>query len=164
MEKPIRGFFGEYRWLSNFWSSPISIVDPGDPGTHLYNGIVFPTVEHAYQACKSHDPQDWKDISECVSPGASKRLGRTFILRPDWDDVKVAIMRRLIWEKFTQHSDLKEKLIQTRNQELIEENTWGDTFWGKNPKGYGINKLGQILMDTRARLIRELGENQHGNP
>ena len=34
---------------------------------------------------------------------------------------------------------------------LVEENTWGDSFWG-TVNGRGENQLGQILMDVRAKL------------
>jgi predicted NAD-dependent protein-ADP-ribosyltransferase YbiA (DUF1768 family) len=35
---------------------------------------------------------------------------------------------------------------------LIEENTWGDTFWGIC-KGQGENHLGRLLMQIRDELL-----------
>ncbi len=46
MQEKITSFSGKYRWLSNFF--PVSIC---------YDGITYPSVEHAFQAAKSLDPQ-----------------------------------------------------------------------------------------------------------
>jgi hypothetical protein len=60
-------------------------------------------------------------------------------------------MKELVRAKFTQHWDLKQKLLETGDEELIEGNTWGDTFWGVF-NGTGKNILGQILMEVRNEL------------
>lgn len=39
-------------------------------------------------------------------------------------------------------------LLKTGDEELVEGNTWGDTFWGVC-KGKGRNELGKILMKVR---------------
>lgn len=136
----IEEFDGEYRWLSNFWPSKINV-----------EGWIFPTVEHGYQAAKSMNPEDWKDIQECVSPGAAKRLGKTLKLRKDWDEIKLDIMLEMVRAKFSQNPDLKEKLLATGDAELIEGNQWGDRFWGVC-YGTGENHLGKILMQVRGEL------------
>ena len=46
---------------------------------------------------------------------------------------------------------LKEMLLLTGDQEIIEENYWGDTFWGVC-RGKGQNHLGKILMKVRDEL------------
>ena len=133
----ISGFNGQYRFLSNFWMAPIEV-----------GGMRFRSSEHAYQAAKSLDPQDWKDVQECVSPGAAKRMGKNVTLRADWEDIKLEAMEEILWAKFTQHPDLMKDLIMTRGMELIETNTWGDTYWGVC-KGKGHNHLGKLLMKIR---------------
>ena len=50
--------------------------------------------------------------------------------------------------KFDQHEDLKEKLLQTGDLYLAEENTWGDKYWG-TVNGEGKNRLGNLLMQLR---------------
>ena len=57
-------------------------------------------------------------------------------------------MRMVISMKFDQNPDLKAKLVATGNQELVEGNTWYDTFWGKCG-GVGENWLGRLLMAYR---------------
>lgn len=139
MPKTISSFTGEYRFLSNFYPAFLEI-----------GGWVWRTSEHAYQAAKSLDPQDWKDIQECVSPGAAKRMGRVITIRPDWEEIKLSIMEEIVTEKFHQNPDLLKKLLDTGNAELIENNHWGDTFWGVC-RGVGENHLGKILMRIRSR-------------
>ena len=156
-------FRGEHRYLSNFEHSPIE-----------YRGAHWPTVEHAYQAMKSEVPDEQVQIRRANSPGEAKRMGRLVILRPDWEEVKVQIMRELLWQKFSPKTHLREKLLGTGLQTLIEGNNWGDTYWGATPRQknvvpsppeciwaydveidknlVGYNKLGQLLMATRTEL------------
>lgn len=136
----IDGFFGPYRFLSNFWLAPVVLYD-----------ITYPSVEHAYQAAKSTDPQYQVRIREAPTPREAKKLGLQAPLRPDWESVKIDFMRYLVWNKFSSHEHLKEKLLATGDAELIEGNNWGDVFWGVC-KGQGHNWLGRILMETRERL------------
>jgi ribA/ribD-fused uncharacterized protein len=133
----INGFHGEYAWLSNMWIAPIILG-------HWH----FRSNEHAYQAAKSVDSNDWKQIQKLESPYKAKRLGRTFKLREDWLDMRVTFMKHLVKAKFDQHEDLKTRLIATKGMEIIEGNSWNDTFWGVC-KGIGQNNLGKIIMQYR---------------
>lgn len=145
---PIHEFQGRYRFLSNFWPSVVT-----------YDGERYPTVEHAYQAAKSDDPAYRLRISVETqgSPSVAKRIGRSAKLRPDWDAVKLDIMLGLLRQKFSPgHEELREQLLNTGDAELVEGNTWGDTFWGRC-RGTGYNHLGRLLMQVR-REIREWRE------
>ena len=49
-------------------------------------------------------------------------------------------------------SDLPQ-LLDTGDQELVEYNTWGDTYWGVCTRiRQGQNWLGKILMEVREEL------------
>lgn len=133
-------FANEYAFLSNFY-----------PAAVAYEGISFPTVEHAYQAAKSLDQHDRAWIANLTSPGAAKRYGRTVPLRPDWDEIKLTIMTQLVLQKFTRHAALGTQLRATGDRQLIEGNTWNDTTWGVC-QGQGQNWLGIILMAVRDAL------------
>ena len=139
----ITQFAKEYRFLSNFWECDIK-----------FEGITYPSAEHAYQASKTTDMDLRRIISQLPSPAAAKRMGREISLRPGWDRMKVLYMRKIVSEKFYQNEDLYVKLVSTRPAKLIEGNTWGDKFWGESPLGHGRNELGKILMSIRDDITR----------
>lgn len=133
----IESFTGEYDFLSNFYPVPIE-----------YEGITYPSVEHAFQAAKTDDLVEKLKILNAPSPGKAKRLGKKVRLRKNWEKEKVKIMITLLLIKFPPESPLTEKLRETRFKILIEKNTWGDVFWGVCG-GRGLNKLGECLMLCR---------------
>jgi N-glycosidase YbiA len=135
----ITEFQGQYRFLSNFW-----------PAIVQYEGQVYPSVEHAYQAAKTTSLVQRMDILRAFSPGEAKRLGRRVTIRPNWEHIKTEIMYQLVKTKF-QEPILRSKLLATGNAELIEGNRWNDRFWGIC-KGTGQNHLGKILMQVRQEL------------
>ena len=132
----INSFRGEYSFLSNFYFCNI-----------WWEGINYPSTEHAYQASKTLDDDQRKVIAQATTPGKAKRLGKKITLRDDWDKVKVLIMRELLLRKFA-IPELKAKLMATGDKELVEVNTWQDTFWGVC-NGQGENWLGKLLMTIR---------------
>ena len=135
----IDSFDGQYAFLSNFYDSPIT-----------YEGINYPTVEHAFQAAKSMDSSVRKTIANMDTPGKAKRAGRKVELRSDWETVKFDVMKELVTLKF-QIPELREKLKATGDAELIEGNTRKDTCWGVC-NGKGADNLGKILMEVRKTI------------
>tara|TARA_B110000902_G_C14247919_1_gene564992 strand:- start:8 stop:436 length:429 start_codon:yes stop_codon:yes gene_type:complete len=138
MAKPIDSFSGEYRFLSNFWMTPLSI-----------GPLTFASAEHAYQAAKGLDQTEWLKIIQCSTPGQAKRAGQKINMRSDWDQVKLELMREIIEAKFT-NTNLRKMLVETGDLELIEGNNWGDTYWGIC-RGRGQNNLGKLLMNERSK-------------
>lgn len=141
----VNGFNGEYRFLSNFF--PCSIE---------FEGLVYTTVEHAYQAAKTNDEEGRNFIWMSSSASEAKRRGRMIVLRKDWDDVKLSIMKTLLRKKFYDHV-LKAALLQTGRQDLSEMNYWHDQYWGsctclKHQMTPGQNHLGKLLMELRSEL------------
>lgn len=136
----IDAFCGEYRWLSNFERSYV-----------MLDGLEFPTVEHAYQAAKNPSKLYRAHLLSLRNPAEARQLGQTCKLREDWQDVKVAVMRDLLAQKFAPETALAVELLNTGDHELVEGNTWGDTFWGVC-NGQGDNWLGRLLMEQRAAL------------
>lgn len=143
----ISKFNGDFDFLSNFFSSPIR-----------YEGMVYPTVEHAFQAAKTMDMAKRREIAGLPTPGAAKRAGRQVTLRPDWEEVKVDIMETLLREKFS-NPHLNFCLRITDGHFLEEGNNWHDNFWGvchcERCGGNGRNQLGKLLMKIRAEAIEE---------
>lgn len=141
----IKEFRKEYFFLSNFY--PVSVE---------YDGLTYPSSEAAFQAQKTMNLEIRKRFTK-ITPSEAKKLGKNISLRGDWEKVKVKTMYQICYAKFFQNADLKKKLIATGNQILIEENRWGDTFWGVC-NGKGENHLGKCLMKIREEIKHENNE------
>jgi len=145
-------------------TSPIYFFDRGKPFFEFtnfslhsieYDGRIYATSEHLYQAFKfmTTDPA----IAELMRTQPSARAARKEAgfqrahQRSDWFDVNVEVMDQILHAKFMQHDDLREKLLETGNRELIEDSP-DDTFWGIGRDGQGRNELGKALMRLRERL------------
>lgn len=139
----INSFRGKYFFLSNFY-----------PCTVVYEGMTYPSVEHAFQAAKTLDIEVRKGFQVCPTPEEAKYCGRRVKLRGDWEDIKIEVMTSLVRDKFTRniaHMDLRAALLDTGSAELEEGNNHRDKFWG-TVKGSGRNELGKILMQIRTEL------------
>ena len=130
-------FEGEYRFLSNFYERQITI-----------DGLTFENTEAAFHSYKQ--PSRREEFVGLTAKEA-KRLGRSVTLRDDWEEIKNNVMYAVCMAKFSQHEDLKQKLLATGDATLIEGNHWHDTYWGIC-KGEGYNWLGIILMNIRDQL------------
>lgn len=139
-------FRGNLGFLSNFHEATIYV-----------DGERYRSVEHAYQAYKTTDPWSRKLIREARTPGEAKKLGKSVLLRGDWDEVKIDLMRSFVRKKF-ENPFLRPLLLATDRATLVEGNTWNDTFWGVC-RGVGQNWLGKILMEVREEI--RLEENDH---
>lgn len=135
----IFGFNGEYRFLSNFYQTPIT-----------YEGITYPSVENAYQAAKTINQEERLQFVK-ISSKEAKSLGKKITIREEWDTVKLQVMWNLIYEKFTRNRKLLSFLILTGDKHIEETNWWGDKFWGVC-RGEGENNLGKLLMKLREKL------------
>uniref|UniRef100_A0A6M3KX68 NADAR domain-containing protein n=1 Tax=viral metagenome TaxID=1070528 RepID=A0A6M3KX68_9ZZZZ len=140
MTQLINSFRGEFFFLSNFF--PVVIWN---------GGIRYLSMEHAFQAAKTLDMAERRMIAELPTPGQAKRTGRKVTLRPDWEQVKLAMMERIVRRKFSIPS-LAQRLIATFPAKIVEGNTWGDRYWGVCA-GVGANHLGEILMKIRKELM-----------
>ena len=133
----ITEFRGDYAFLSNFYTVPVR-----------YNGLVYGSSEAAFQAAKAPDKDKEKFTN--ISPGEAKRLGRHY-KRYDWFNISLQVMHDVVLCKFSQNENIKELLLSTGDEELVEGNTWNDTFWGMC-NGVGQNQLGKILMQVRSEI------------
>ena len=106
----IDNFTGENYFLSNSSHSKIRI-----------NGLTFNNGEAAFQSHK--DPSRAAEFVG-LSPSAARKLGRSVKLREDWEEVKNHIMYQVTVAKFSQNLHLKEKLLATGDEVLVEGNNW----------------------------------------
>jgi predicted NAD-dependent protein-ADP-ribosyltransferase YbiA (DUF1768 family) len=132
-------------WFSNF----IPFEVPMD-----YQGLSFRTPENFFQAIKS---LDYTDRAKCsmVSAAQAKRLGRTFDLRMDWDDIKLSVMEYALSYKFSDGLWLER--LRREDGPFVEWNTWHDNFWGhctcRRCEGKPhLNHLGKLMDKLQRRL------------
>jgi len=135
------GKLGEF---SNFFHSPITI-----------DGVVYITTEHYFQSMKyvTVNPAYANKIAKASNPMQAAQMGRNRRkpMRPDWEKVKDNVMRTALRAKFTQHERLKELLLSTGDEHIVEDAP-NDYYWGCGKKGSGKNMLGKLLVELREEL------------
>lgn len=152
-QQVIDAFRGEYRFLSNFYVSPISLTLLGERRS-------FRSVEHAFQATKIlvcdwevENKERWLgEMLELTDPYATKKMGKHVPIDIEkWNRISGQAMLTALRLKFA-IPDLRQMLLATGNAVLIEGNTWGDKEWGQ-VNGKGKNRLGKTLMQVRAEIL-----------
>ena len=137
---------GHYGCFSNFSAHGIEL-----------DGVWWPTTEHYFQAQKfaGTDTGSVESIRLARTPKQAAEMGRDRKrpLRPDWNDVKDDVMRRAVMKKFQTHASLRDILLSTGSEAIIE-NAPSDYYWGCGKDGSGQNMLGKILMEVRETLRR----------
>ena len=137
-----------YYEFANFYPREVTI-----------NGKSWPSTEHFFQAQKFVGTPIEEKIRKSHNARQAFNIARKaehmVWQRPDWHDPKVKekIMRLGLLEKFTQHKDLRKKLLSTEGKELIEHTT-DDSYWGDGGSpGVGQNRLGKLLMEVRQEIL-----------
>ncbi len=145
-KKEIKGFFGPYRFLSNFW-----------PAKVFLNDVEYSSVELAYQAAK-WKPQNreyFQTCSELESIDYNRKNIPDGYSKEDWKTKNFEIMKGLVYQKFDPKLNPENtKMLLDTDEKLLEEmNWWNDLYWGTNKNGEGQNNLGKLLMSIRNNLI-----------
>lgn len=133
---------GAYGFFSNFSKHPF-----------VLEGREWPTSEHYFQAKKFTGTPSEEEIREAGSASEAAKMGRQRHrpLRNDWEEVKESIMYTALEAKFTQHPQLRAKLLATGRARIVEH-TSNDSYWGDGGDGSGLNRLGVLLMRLREAL------------
>jgi len=153
-DSPVFFYEREFYVLSNFSSFTLEL-----------DGYLFQTSEHAYHYRKfcAHDNEDMSkskrlyEIRQLVQAAKSAhdaqkiaRENKDF-RRPDWDEIKVSVMKEILLAKVAQHPYVMKKLMETGDREIIED-SWRDNYWGWGVKKDGLNKLGKLWMEVREEI------------
>lgn len=144
---------------------PLYFYTRSGPGFELSNfapyglevdGKYWPTVEHFFQAQKFLDDGYQERIRRALSPKDARALGqsRRMPIRPDWDEVRDAVMLRALRLKFARPA-LRQLLLETGDRPLVEASPF-DYYWGAGQDGSGLNRLGELLQSVRAELRSSL--------
>lgn len=132
-----------------------------------YDGTIYNCCEQYMMYKKAQlfeDIEIGKQILEESDPSNQQKLGRQIkgFSAEIWDKNKIGIVWQGNYLKFTQHDDLRKRLLETENRILAEASPY-DLIWGigfranddlaldqKNWKGQ--NLLGNVLMSVREAL------------
>ena len=142
----ITSFKDEYRFLSNFYQSPVTL-----------DGLTYPNAEAAFQAQKCEKEEDKVKYTLVKNPVVAKRMGKKEPNLPEnWREISYGIMLEVVRAKFSL-PEMKEKLLTTGDAELVEGNNHHDNLWGdcacpRCTAKVGQNRLGKILMQVREEL------------
>lgn len=122
-----------------------------------FEGEVFATSEHAYQAGKARKPAVRKWLMEAPTPALLAMAAHGLYywdVAPGWSKTKFDRMRSVLRAKFNQHADLRELLLSTGEARIIETATVDNDvnrLWGE-VNGVGRNMLGVLLMEIRSEF------------
>lgn len=137
-----------YGAFSNLYKRPVE-----------FEGVTYPTSEHAYQAGKALKPAVRKWIINAPTPALAAMAAHglyVWDVVPNWAQIKFDRMRAVLRAKFDQHADLRELLLSTGEARLVEVGTVNNAvnrLWGE-VNGKGENMLGIMLMELRAMYAK----------
>lgn len=122
-----------------------------------YNGVLYPTVEHAYHCQRYIDPKIIEKIKTARSPFKAWEVSQKYKSQqvPDFNERKVEILTEINRTKLKQHEDIKKAIIDSGNVPIIKHITTGpkaDGFWDDGEDGEGRNEIGKIWMKLREEL------------
>lgn len=141
----------------------LSNMAPGFP--LKVNGVAILTSEALYQAFRfPHRPEVQELIIAQSSPMTAKMKSKPYRSdsRPDWDHVRVAVMRWCLRVKLAQHWGKFGALLRETGERPIVEDSHKDDYWGAKAVDEftlkGANVLGRLLMELRALMLSPEGE------
>ena len=129
------------------------------------NTVEIRTSEALYQACRfPNHPDVQKLIINQASPMTAKMESKPYRKdsRPDWDNVRIRIMRWCLRVKLVCNWDTFSELLLDTGDRPIVEDSHKDSFWGAKPSSngdalVGKNVLGRLLMELREE-VRQKGD------
>ncbi|XHH29708.1 NADAR family protein [Xanthomonas euroxanthea] len=123
----------------------------------VFEGELYPTAEHAYQAGKARKPAVKAWLMSAPSPALLAMAAHGLYywdIAPGWSTTKFNRMKQVLLAKFTTSDDLRELLLSTGDRRLVEAATTDtpvNRLWGE-VNGNGKNMLGVLLMEVRQEL------------
>ncbi|MEU5994505.1 NADAR family protein [Spirillospora sp. NPDC047418] len=125
--------------LQNDYPSPIDV-----------GGAVYPSVEHAYWALSTADPEVREQIRAAERAYEAQKIAAEATRVQDWSQVRTAAMAGLLRAKFTQHPELAEILLGTGDAPIAYSGM-GSDHWAAGG-GKGRNWIGRLLELLRSEI------------
>lgn len=123
------------------------------------DGIIYPTIEHAYQCKRYTDQNIINEIINSTSPLKAWEISSKYKTQqiPEFkdDDYKLKIMKDLMILKVQQHKDVYNALIDSGNLKIVKHIfsfPSGDGFWDDGEDGKGLNHTGRLWMEIREEI------------
>jgi len=136
----------------NFVESRWHYLSPFSAHEVELDGVVYKTAEHAYQALRML-PGVQGSIRKTTSPLDAWRLAQEYKKENQLDEAvnKDELMEMIFRAKLTQHTDIKEILLESKERELLKVYDT-DYYWGTGVDGSGQNLMGKLWMKLRDEL------------
>eukprot|EP00931_Biecheleriopsis_adriatica_P091518 TRINITY_DN653_c0_g1_i1.p1 TRINITY_DN653_c0_g1~~TRINITY_DN653_c0_g1_i1.p1 ORF type:complete len:637 (-),score=173.42 TRINITY_DN653_c0_g1_i1:167-2077(-) len=128
-----------------------AFLDLEEPCKVAWNSTIYPTARHALLAAQFPDAADPLGAASAASVTAAKKLVEDEVEAKDWSQTRLKAMERILRDKFRRSDDLRKKLKETGDRELVWDNSEGDTFWGSMNRR-GQNHLGRLLAEVRSNV------------
>jgi ribA/ribD-fused uncharacterized protein len=123
------------------------------------DGIVFPTLEHAYQCKRYTDSKIIEETRNASSPikawEISCKYKRNQIPEFKSEEYKLKVMKDLMRLKAVQHKEIRNALIDSGNMKIVKHIVTyppGDGFWDDGEDGKGLNHIGRLWMEIRDEI------------
>ncbi len=123
------------------------------------DGVIFPTVEHAYQCARYTDSNIIEEIRKAASPvkawEVSSKNKQFQIQEFKNDEYKISVMKKLMQMKVDQHEDVRKTLIDSGDLKIVKHIVTyppGDGFWDDGEDGTGSNHTGRLWMEIRDEI------------
>lgn len=122
-------------------------------------GVVYPTVEHAYQCQRYTDQKVIEEIRAATSPVKAWEVSSKYkhLQIPEFkdDSYKLSVMKKLMRLKAEQHEDVRKALIDSSELKIVKHILTyppGDGFWDDGKNGEGLNHMGRMWMEIRGEF------------
>lgn len=123
------------------------------------DGVMFPTLEHAYQCRRHTDRNIIEEIRNATSPVKAWEISSKYkhLQIPEFkrEDYKLSVMKELMILRANQHDDVRKALIDSGDLKIVKHivsGPPGDGFWDDGEDGRGFNHIGRMWMEIRKDL------------
>ncbi len=126
------------------------------------DGVIYPSVEHAYQCQRYTDQKIIAEIIAAKSPVKAWEVSSKYkqFQIPEFkkEEHKLKVMKKLMTLKAEQHDDVRKALIDSGDLMIVKHIVTpppGDGFWDDGEDGKGLNHIGRMWMEIRTYLLKK---------
>lgn len=141
-------FSGEYYYLSS--NAPIEIEDS-------YAEATYPTLEHAFLACKTLNEAERRKIALIKDPTTVRAIytdPKNLTTREDWEEIKEEVMLEILRIKFTSDNRYGRLLLATYPATLFAGSCWKEIDWQVCGE-ISNERMVELFMKVREELVNE---------